>query len=463
MRTLTQKAIGLLGLAVVLTLGCGQHASAGEIIGGFGTLTTDADALVSLGEAGSWRAGGTDDGDHVGVMTPTSWTVDGSLGVDKTREGAMAQMIDNTAGTHSGSRVLIAFDYAMTGSGSPTIKVHLRGWNTTGTSPNWALSLNARNGGMWNNNPFVDGVAYDLWDGTSYAPGSRSSASNIVHGSGTFSRTVDLSGDTLGDVSDYEYLAVGFQVDWPVSNNDPVNDVVVVANLTVETLPDTTIMKDFGALTLDSDLSIANIDGDWHAGDLASGGYADHEGVMTANSLTVDNAPFESSSRKYECPVAKIIDNTAGTHSGSLISFSFDYTVALGSPSLYFYLRGVDVTGASPAWSINYAARGGNAWHSETDVETYCLFDGLADRTGVGGSTSGSSDWAYNTGLTDLADSGTISVTINLSTHGTYQDLSEYEYIAANFAWDFDEAGVIEVSNLTVDIVPPGGTVFVVR
>jgi hypothetical protein len=212
-------------------------AATTTILDGFGTVTKD-DGLISLSEAGGWYAGGTDDGDHVGVMSATSWTVDGSLGVDKTREGAMGQIIDNTTGTIRGDELRMAFDYTTTGSGSPTIHVHLRGWNSTGESPNWELSLSARNGGMWNNLTFVDGVAYDLWDGASYALGSGGTTQTILSGSGRFSQTIDLSGYELENIWEYEYLAVGFQVDWPVGNNDPVDDVVRISNFTLEVVPD---------------------------------------------------------------------------------------------------------------------------------------------------------------------------------------------------------------------------------
>ncbi|MBT3193173.1 MAG: hypothetical protein HN341_11520 [Verrucomicrobia bacterium] len=467
METVRRAVIIPFGLAVVLTLGYGSQALATDIISGFGTLTKDGDLSLTTAD-GNWHTRTTDVyGDpSAAVMTTTTLAQTNAPFINSYRpyECPVHKIIDNTAGTHSGSRIQVSFDYTVT-LGSPTLGFYLSGIDVTGAAPYWSGSPTARGGNAWctdgDDNPAHNTTTYSLFDGTvsgqNLAEAYNGGLANLT-GAGTVSVVIDLSGHGVyTDLSAYEYIAATFAWDFDEAAT------IEVSNLTVETLPDTTIMKDFGTLTLDADISISNIDGNWHARNPDAYDPEPHKAVMTTTTLTVDNDPFSNSDREYECPVGKIIDNTAGTHSGAKLVCSFDYEVTLGSPSLYFYLRGVDVTGASPVWSINHLARAGDAWHSETDVETYCLFDGLADRTGVGGSTSGSSDWAYNTGLTDLADSGTISVTINLSTHGTYQDLSEYEYIAANFAWDFDEAGVIEVSNLTVDIVPPGGTVFVVR
>jgi len=219
----------------------------------------------------------------------------------------------------------------------------------------------------------------------------------------------------------------------------------------------TTIIDGFGTLTLTDgatgnapDLSDAG--SNWYNNDGASVGPA-FEGVMTATTLTIDNDPFENSSRKYETPTAKIISNTS---SGSILRFSFDYNVTAGSPSLYFHLKGIDETGASPNWEQQLLGRSGAAFHSElNNTETYNLFDG---NTSVGGNTSGGNTWAYNGGQLNLTGSGTISGEINLSTHGTYTDLSEYEYLAVAFAFDFDEAATIEISNFSVAVPEPSST-----
>ena len=217
----------------------------------------------------------------------------------------------------------------------------------------------------------------------------------------------------------------------------------------------TTLIDGFGTLTLTDgstgnapDLSDAG--SNWYNNDGASVGPA-FEGVMTATTLTIDNDPFENSSRKYETPTAKIISNTS---SGSILRFSFDYNVTAGSPSLYFHLKGIDETGASPNWEQQLLGRAGAAYHAElNNTDTYNLFDGTnpAD-TGLG------SVWGYNGGLTNLTGSGTISGEINLSTHGTYTDLSEYEYLAVAFAFDFDEAATIEISNFSVAVPEPSST-----
>ena len=216
----------------------------------------------------------------------------------------------------------------------------------------------------------------------------------------------------------------------------------------------TTIIDGFGTLTLisgNTDLTDAG-GSDWYNQDGTFQG-TDFKGVMTSTTLTVDNDPFANNSRKYETPTARIINNTS---SGSILRFSFDYNITGGSPSIYFHLKGVDVTGASPDWDQTLLGRGGAAFHTEVNnTETYNLFDG---NTTVSGDTSGSNVWAYNGGLLNQTGSGTVSGEINLSTHATYTDLSNYEYLAVAFAFDFDEAATIEISNFSLAVPEPSST-----
>ena len=226
---------------------------------------------------------------------------------------------------------------------------------------------------------------------------------------------------------------------------------------TATALPAATIIDGFGTLELNAALDryaeLNDIDGNWHNQDGAIGSANGFEGVMTATTLTV--AADATASRKFETPSVKIINNTA---SGSSISFSFDYNVSAGSPSIYFHLRGIDETGVSPVWSVDLAGRGGAAFHSDAtngggpgaDTETYSLFDGTL--------IDGAAGTAYNGGGLNLTGTGTISATIDLSgftSGGRTGDLSDYEYLAAAFAFDFDEAATIEISNFSVNAPTP--------
>ena len=225
---------------------------------------------------------------------------------------------------------------------------------------------------------------------------------------------------------------------------------------TATALPAATIIDGFGTLELNAALDryaeLNDIDGNWHNQDQAVNGDT-FEGVMTATTLTV--AADATASRKYETPTVKIIANTA---SGSSLSFSFDYNVTAGSPSIYFHLRGIEETGVSPVWSVDLAGRGGAAYHSDAtngggpgaDTETYSLFDGTL--------IDGATGTAYNGGNLNLTGTGTISATIDLSgftSGGRTGDLSDYDYLSAAFAFDFDEAATIEISNFSVNATTP--------
>ena len=217
-------------------------------------------------------------------------------------------------------------------------------------------------------------------------------------------------------------------------------------------LPAATLIDGFdaGGLTLvanNTDLDDAGGTA-WYNNDGTGNGPA-FTGVMTATTLTVDNDPFVNNNRAYETPSARIINNTA---SGSSISFSFDYNVSAGSPSIYFHLKGVDA-GASPIWKQQLVGRGGTAYVTDSvdlaanNTDTYNLFNGnLSD--------GGSAADAYNVGNTNVTGTGTVTGTIDLSGHATYQDLSDYEYLAVAFAFDFDEAATVEISNFSVTSVP---------
>ena len=223
-------------------------------------------------------------------------------------------------------------------------------------------------------------------------------------------------------------------------------------------LPAATLIDGFGTLELEAALDryveLTDIDGNWHNQDGAIGGANGFEGVMNATTLTVTNAAGTDNSRLYETPSVKIINNTA---SGSSLSFSFDYNVTAGSPSIYFHLRGIEETGVSPVWSFDLAGRGGAAFHSDAtngggpgaDTETYSLFDGTL--------IDGAPGTAYNGGNLNLTGTGTISATIDLSgftSGGRTGDLSDYDYLSAAFAFDFDEAGTAGISNFSVTSVP---------
>ena len=214
------------------------------------------------------------------------------------------------------------------------------------------------------------------------------------------------------------------------------------------------IMQDFGTLTKDGDMSLSGIaDGNWHARTTDSWGKPS-DAAMTATTLTQSSNPANANWRPSECPVARIVANSA---SGSTISFSFDYDVTGdSSPTLGFYLSGIDVTGASPYWSGSVTARGSNAWQTDGGIDdahntkTYSLFDGAV--TGQAAAES------YNGGLA-LTGSGTVSATIDLSGHAAYQNLSDYEYIAATFAWNFAaDNTTVEISNFSVAIPEPATT-----
>ncbi len=223
---------------------------------------------------------------------------------------------------------------------------------------------------------------------------------------------------------------------------------------TATALPAATLIDGFdaGGLTLvanNTDLDDAGGTA-WYNQDGTTGGEA-FAGTMTSTTLTVDNSPvYDPNSRFFETPSARIINNTA---SGSTISFSFDYNVSAGSPSIYFHLKGVDA-GASPIWKQQLVGRGGTAYVTDSvdlaanNTDTYNLFNGnLSD--------GGSAADAYNVGNTNVTGTGTVTGTIDLSGHATYQDLSDYEYLAVAFAFDFDEAATVEISNFSVNATTP--------
>ena len=228
---------------------------------------------------------------------------------------------------------------------------------------------------------------------------------------------------------------------------------------TATALPAATLIDGFGTLTLvanNTDLDDAGGTA-WYNQDGTTGGEA-FAGTMTSTTLTVDNSPvYDPNSRFFETPSARIINNTA---SGSTISFSFDYNVSAGSPSIYFHLKGVDVTEASPVWNQQLVGRGGAAYVTDSvdlaanNTDTYNLFNGnLSD--------GGSAADAYNGGNLNLTGTGTISATIDLSGYtsgGRTGDLSDYEYLAVAFAFDFDEAATVEISNFSVAVPEPSST-----
>ena len=218
---------------------------------------------------------------------------------------------------------------------------------------------------------------------------------------------------------------------------------------TATVLPAATIIDGFGTLSVDNGLSIADIDGTWHGRDGTS--YLATEAATTATTLTMVQNPYSATNRNnldraYDTAVSQFIDNTGGAYSGGEISLAFDYDTTLGTPGLFVHLIGLDITGASPAAAFRSTDRNGAASiENANNVTAYNLFTGS-----VGGAFGNAGD-AYNGGVTG---DGTVSSTIDLSGHATYQDLSDYDYIGVAIGWDFTAAGAIEVSNFSVTAVP---------
>lgn len=466
MKATARNTLGLLILALVLTFGYGASASAANIISGFGTLTTDGNMSLTAIPDGNWHARTTDGfGDpSAAVMTATTLTQTNNPYMASYRpyECPVHKIIDNTAGAHSGSRIQVSFDYSVS-LGSPRLCFYLSGIDATGGSPNWSGSTTARSGNAWHAE-VADVETYNLFDGTltgqaiadAYNGGLES-----LTGTGAVSVVIDLSTHaTYQDLSDYEYIAATFA--WGFDEAA----IIEVSNLTVETLPDTTIMKGFGGLTKDSDISSDNIDGNWHGLGGATLGvwpFVDTEAVMTATTLTVANEPFANNDRRYEAPVGRILDNTGGAYSGSTFKLSFDYNVTQGTPSLFVHLVGWDETASAAAeLTLSTIARGGASWHTPTDTSeppghVYNLFNG--SNVGSGASSLWAPQPVWSEELLNATGSGTFSKTVNLGGH-TITNLSGYEYIALAFAWDFDEAGTIEVSNLTLEVLPTGTVIL---
>ena len=142
----------------------------------------------------------------------TNWSISSNVlshsGLGDGNEGLVGQMI---APTTSGSKLSLSFDYNV----GSRIFVHLRGFDVTAAEPTWWITTWANNGNAWNNSS--NGDTYNLHDGlllpdSGNANNGDAGEAVSFTGSGTASLEIDISGHTVSDIADYEYIMLGFGV-----------------------------------------------------------------------------------------------------------------------------------------------------------------------------------------------------------------------------------------------------------
>ncbi|MDP4647239.1 MAG: PEP-CTERM sorting domain-containing protein, partial [Akkermansiaceae bacterium] len=175
-----------------------------------------------------------------GVLTnsPTGPTYDAA------EEGIIGQMIAISPAL-AGNLVTLSFDYNV-GTGN-TLYTHLRAVNSSTTA--WSVNTGAQNGNAWDTN--TGGTTYNLFDGlTTSVSGSanQGDAGEAVSltGSGNYSNTIDLSGYTISDLADYEWLMLGFAANATTDNTSTVSNL----SLTVIPEPSSTVLVGLSALGL---------------------------------------------------------------------------------------------------------------------------------------------------------------------------------------------------------------------
>ena len=199
----------------------------------------------------------------------------------------------------------------------------------------------------------------------------------------------------------------------------------------------TTIIDGFSAHSGGA-LAANNIDGDWHGNGSAWS--------IGANTLTHDPSDPGFNNNVREGLIGQMITPTVG--SSSILRLSFDYNVG-ASNRIYVHLRGFDVTGASPTWSINAFATNGNAWDSSANGTPYNLHDGLTLPTS-GNANSGDAGEAVS-----FTGSGSAFLEINLKDYAV-NDIADYEYLMLGFAANVGNVNNIStISNMTLAVPEP--------
>lgn len=144
----------------------------------------------------------------------------------------------------SGSTLDVSFDYNV--GANTTIYLHLRGYNDTGgvDATDWYINEGAQNGNAWDvaNN----GDAYNLFTGAAIVNGAASEAVSFAAGTnGNYTQSIDMSGYTVSNLSDYEYILVGFAADTSAENASTISNLSVTVPE-----PSSTMLFGLGGLAL---------------------------------------------------------------------------------------------------------------------------------------------------------------------------------------------------------------------
>ncbi len=169
----------------------------------------------------------------------SSWSVTGgqlvnnpdpSDGYDEEDEGLIGQMVDLSG--FAGSILSVSFDYNV-GAGN-TLYLHVRGADDQG-SLQWSIWLGAPNGSAWDSSPGGSGSRYNLLNGQggsgtlTWPNNGAFQGATALTGSGTYVTNIDVSGYTVSDLADYEYLMVGFAMDVTADNDTTIDNVLITS------------------------------------------------------------------------------------------------------------------------------------------------------------------------------------------------------------------------------------------
>ena len=204
----------------------GSALPAATIINGFSSESTTGLTLTTID--GTWHNASTNVAWDIssGVLTHSPVSPYGAAD-----EALIGQIVDLTS--FEGNSLTLSFDYNVaTGN---TLYAHLRGVDSSTTA--WSMNLGAQNGNSWDTN--TGGTTYNLFDGLTLPnsgtanSGDADEAVSFAGGtSGSYSVTIDLSGYTVSDISDYGYLMLGFAA------NASADSASTISNLSLTVVPE---------------------------------------------------------------------------------------------------------------------------------------------------------------------------------------------------------------------------------